>query len=116
MKLVSLIFLSFFVAATSSPREVKKLRDSELEQREAMIKMSRQLGVTCAYCHDVSNFKNRSMATYKVAADHLAMIELLNARSFTLKNGPRADCYMCHRGKAIPDYKELTQDASKAKH
>ena len=92
--------------ATSSSKGSSKLKDPELEQRDFMIKISRQLGVTCIYCHDVNNFKDRSLATYKVSAEHIHMVNLLNQRSFTAKNGARADCYMCHRGKSIPDYKE----------
>ena len=87
-------------------------KDDELAQRDFMIKISRQLGVTCTHCHNVNNFKDKSMSTYKVAAEHIRMVELLNQRSFTAKNGPRADCYMCHRGKAQPDYKEPMNETS----
>lgn len=72
--------------------------------REYMLEISRQLGVTCNYCHDVKNFRNESMKTWKISKEHMHIVQLLNTRGFT--KGPKADCYMCHRGKATPDYKE----------
>ena len=79
---------------------------SELAQREAMVKMSRQLGVTCNHCHDVKNFKDPKLDNFKIAKDHMRIVDLLNAQGFTGKKAPKADCFMCHRGKSMPDYKE----------
>jgi hypothetical protein len=73
-------------------------------ERSSMIKMSRQLGVTCVYCHDVKNYKDGSMKTFKVAKDHESLVETLN-KQYRHKISP-VDCFMCHRGKAIPDFKE----------
>lgn len=71
-----------------------------------MVNISRQLGVTCNYCHDMNNLKDRSMHTWKVAHEHIQIVKLLNQKGFKGSKGPRADCYMCHRGKTMPDYKE----------
>jgi hypothetical protein len=78
----------------------------ETLQREYMVKVARQLGVTCNYCHDVKNFRSTALPAYKVAVEHTKIVDLLNTKGFLGPKAPRADCYMCHRGKAIPDYKE----------
>jgi hypothetical protein len=78
--------------------------DQELKIRENMVNISRQLGVTCNYCHDVKNFRNSSLKTWKTAKDHIRIVDLLNSKGFT--KGPRVDCYLCHRGQAVPDYRE----------
>jgi hypothetical protein len=78
--------------------------DQEIRTRDYMIEVSRQLGVTCNYCHDVKNFRQRDMKAWKTGKEHMRIVELLNTRGFT--HGPKADCYLCHRGKAVPDYRE----------
>jgi hypothetical protein len=62
--------------------------------------------VTCNHCHDVKNFKSDKLETFKISKQHMRVVELLNTKGFTGPKAPRADCFMCHRGKAIPDYKE----------
>ncbi len=78
--------------------------DQEIRMRDHMIEVSRQMGVTCNYCHDVKNFRNRDMKAWKKGKEHMRIVELLNTKGFI--HGPKADCYLCHRGKAVPDYKE----------
>ncbi len=96
--LVTLVFLPVFAA-----NSVK--HDQELKQRDYMIEISRQLGVTCNYCHDVKNFRSETLKTWKKSKSHMQMVDLLNTRSFK-GTDVKADCFMCHRGKAMPDYKE----------
>ncbi|MGE3974865.1 MAG: photosynthetic reaction center cytochrome c subunit family protein [Bdellovibrionales bacterium] len=114
------LFVGFFTLIVNPilDRRVSQAlaKDAELMQRDYMIKISRQLGVTCAYCHNVNNFKDKSMATYKVSAEHIHMVEMLNAKTFAARNGPKADCYMCHKGKAVPDYKEPAAEAPTKSH
>ena len=86
--------------------DVSVNRDQEIKVRDYMIEISRQLGVTCNYCHDVKNFRTNEMKTWKTGKDHIRIVELLNSKGFV--NGPKADCYLCHRGKVVPDYKEPT--------
>jgi hypothetical protein len=83
-----------------------KITDSDLQQREAMIKISRQLGVTCNYCHDVSNFRSDKIPAFKTSQNHMKIVDILNMQGH-LGSGVRADCYLCHRGKAMPEYKEV---------
>ena len=71
-----------------------------------MIEISRHLGVTCNHCHDTSNFKDARKQEFKTTLAHMKIVSLLNKSGFTGKKDPKADCYMCHRGKHIPDYKE----------
>ena len=95
--LVGLIWLSPLHAR-------KKNTDPEIKKREEMLVISRQLSVTCAYCHDVNNFRSSKMRTHKISLDHMRIVDLLNKKGFRGK--PKVDCYFCHRGKAKPDYKE----------
>lgn len=92
-------------APSPSTQIVEKDPDPQFElQRESMIKISRQLGVTCTYCHDVKNYKDGSMKTHGVTLNHMKIVETLNKQ---YKNKiSTVDCYMCHRGKAVPEYKE----------
>ncbi len=106
--LIPLLFtlaMPVFAAKKSAPNP-----DQELKNREYMIEISRQLGVTCNYCHDVKNFRTSTMKTWKTGQAHMHIVDLLNQRGFNT-TGIKADCYMCHRGKAHPDYKEAAPTA-----
>lgn len=92
-------------AKKSAPHTTPKVKhDQEIRTRDYMIEVSRQLGVTCNYCHDVKNFRNSDMKAWKTGKEHMRIVELLNNQGF--KNGTKADCYLCHRGKAVPDFRE----------
>lgn len=90
--------------ASGAKSEKAKLSDPDIAQREYMKDISRQLGVTCAHCHDVKNYKSGEMETHKTAKTHMEMVELLNEK-FPGKVGKKVDCYMCHRAHAKWDYK-----------
>lgn len=83
----------------------KPAPDHDLEVRKYMVQISKEIGVTCSYCHNVNNFKSYEKPAMKETKDMIHIVKLLNAQGFTYKNAPKADCYMCHRGKAKPDYK-----------
>lgn len=100
--LITFFYCSFSMAETN-PYQAKKNEMWESTRKE-MIEISRQLGVACTYCHNVKNYKDDSMKTFKISHDHSEMVKVLN-RDFS-KKVPKVDCYMCHRGQAIPDYKE----------
>lgn len=74
--------------------------------RQVMITMSRQLGVTCTTCHDQKNFRSDKKVEYRIAKEHMKITQLLIDNGFDGKRGPKADCYMCHRGDLRPKYKE----------
>jgi hypothetical protein len=90
----------------------------EIELRKQMLDWSRHLGVTCIFCHDTNNFKNDEKAAFKVGLKHKSLVRLLNEEVFTErdKGGTLkvvADCYMCHRGKSTPQFKEPPQNLMK---
>lgn len=89
-----------------SEKTAGKVTDQDLQIRESMIKMSRQLGVTCNHCHDVSNFKSDKMSAFKISKHHMKLVDILNVQGLGGVKTGKVDCYMCHRGKAVPDFKE----------
>lgn len=110
----SLILLGaaiYIVMMILSPKgyteSASKLKVSEEKIRQEMIVMSRQLGVTCSECHNVQNFTSDEKISFKVAKDHLRIVESLRASGFDGKKGPEASCYMCHKGELRPSYKEV---------
>lgn len=88
----------------SSGEARNQTADWDLQKREEMVVISRQLGVTCNYCHDVDNLKKSDMPAHKKALEHMRITELLNKDGF--RGNPKVDCFLCHRGSAKPDYKE----------
>ena len=101
---VPLIFL-FLSSAFAEP--IDKFVSNEEKIRSEMVTISRELGVTCTECHNVSNFQDGSKKSFQVSKEHLKITEMLKQNGFDGKGGnPQATCYMCHRGKLLPDYKE----------
>lgn len=84
---------------------LKAMKDSDIQQRQYMIEISRQLGVTCTYCHDLKDFKKADKPAHKVSKTHIEVVKTLNDK-YSGQIGHKVDCYMCHRGQAKPDYKE----------
>src|SRR4051812_271711 len=111
MKLtVILALFPAFLILSFGPRgysqSAQKLKSQEEIVRDEMIDISRQLNVTCTECHKVDNFKDGSKATFKVAKEHIKIVEVLKNSGFDGKQGPLATCYMCHRGEVRPAFKE----------
>lgn len=94
------------IAPDSHSQSAKKLKAQEEEMRSYMIAISRQLGVSCTTCHITDNFKSDEKAHFKIAKDHMRLTQLLIDNGMDGKRGPKADCYMCHRGQLKPDYLE----------
>ncbi len=82
------------------------IKAQEEKIRQEMINISRQLGVTCAECHNVQNFASDEKKSFKISKDHIRIVETLKSNGFDGKKGPEASCYMCHQGKLKPEYKE----------
>ncbi len=98
-------------SAQLSAQSAKSVKNKEGDIREEMIKISRQLGVTCTACHKTDNFKSGEMPTFKIAKEHMKLTQILIDKGMDGqlkdgKNATMADCYLCHRGKLHPDYKE----------
>lgn len=95
-------------AAQTRRQQVRKSVDPDVAMRKWMLEISSQLGVTCTHCHNTKNFKDNSMDAYKVAKNHIDIVEYLNKDGFYKdRRGTKVSCYLCHRGKAVPDYKAM---------
>ncbi|XGC81754.1 hypothetical protein ACES2L_04565 [Bdellovibrio bacteriovorus] len=101
-----LVSAVLFTSSVVQSQSVAKFVTKEEKIREEMITISRELGVTCAECHNVQNFRDDSKKTFKVGKEHMKLTQMLKDNGFDGKKGPMATCYMCHRGKLVPDYKE----------
>lgn len=106
-QLVFILFTAiFFVGSLTSAESVPKFVKKEEKIREEMVTISRELGVTCTECHNVQNFTDDSKKSFKVGKEHMKLTQMLKENGFDGKKGPAATCYMCHRGKLMPEYKE----------
>ena len=100
------LFIFLLLLPQAHSESVTKFVTKEERIREEMIVISRELGVTCNECHNVQNFKSDEKRTFKVSREHMKLTQMLKQNGFDGKKGPTATCYMCHRGKLLPDYKE----------
>ncbi|MGZ3795553.1 MAG: hypothetical protein ACXVB1_04275 [Pseudobdellovibrionaceae bacterium] len=100
----------FIVMLILSPKayteSASKLKINEDKVRQEMVVISRQLGTTCTECHNVQNFASNEKKSFKIAKEHLRIVETLRNNGFDGKKGPEATCYMCHQGDLHPEYKE----------
>lgn len=100
-----------FTSITLSAQTIDKIKKSEDDIRQEMIKISRQLGVTCTECHSTKNFKSTEKPSYKVSLTHLKMTALLKRNGLSGKNGePEATCFTCHRGQLKFEHQEKLND------
>lgn len=102
----SVLVLGILWVQSTHSQSVTSFVSEEERIREQMITISRELGVTCTECHKVTNFADGSKKTFKVSLDHMKLTQMLKQNGMDGKKGPEATCYMCHRGKLMPDYKE----------
>ena len=86
----------FSAGGYSESSEVFK-KEQDLVRIE-MVQLSRELGVTCTECHSSKNWRDDSKGTFKVAREHLKIVEVLRGNGFDGKKGPEASCFMCHQG------------------
>ena len=100
----ALFLVIFLMTPTSFSQSPAKLKSKEEEVRESMVVISRQLGVTCNACHDTQNFQDDKKIEFKIAKEHMRVVNLLNQEGF--RGTPKVDCYMCHKGQLKPDYRE----------
>lgn len=111
-KLLMLSFIAIIIpillaAPHSQSQNAKTLKANDEAYREYKVGISRQLGITCNTCHNQNNFASAEKVEFKVAKEHFRLTQLLIDNGMNGEKGkPKADCYMCHRGKLIPDYKE----------
>lgn len=105
--LISALILTLggLVFALEEPASFNTKKDLDLKSREYMQEISKELNVTCNYCHDVSNFRSNKLPNFKISKAHIELVKMLNQKGFGTEKVVRADCYMCHRGEAKPNYK-----------
>lgn len=102
--LIPLLIIAPQQSLSQSPT---KLKAEDEAYRQYKIVLSRQLGVTCSTCHNTLDFSSDEKVTFKIAKEHIKITQLLIDNGMNGQNGrPKADCYLCHRGKLKPDYKE----------
>lgn len=97
-------FLVILLSLKLAAQTKDNLLENEKKVRDQMIVISRQLGVSCKECHNLDNFKSDEKIEFKIAKEHMRVVNLLNDKGF--RGTPKADCYMCHRGQMKPAYKE----------
>ena len=99
--------VAFFLCTSQAfAQSAIKIKTEDELVRENMLSISRQLGVTCNSCHISENFKSDKKMEFKVAKEHMKLTQILIDSGMDGKRGPKATCYMCHRGEAKPPYKE----------
>jgi hypothetical protein len=98
-----ILMLVFQMALAQTPAKIKS---DEEQMREMMVTMSRQLGVTCNSCHNPENFRSDKKIEFRIAKEHMKLTQLLIDSGMDGKKGPKASCYMCHRGELKPPYQE----------
>lgn len=104
----TVLFFSSLLAMAQTPEKIKK---TEEEVRQEMIRISRQLGVTCTECHTTKNFKSDQKPNFKISLTHMKMVEMLKQNGLSGKGGePEASCYTCHRGHLKFEHKEKLSD------
>ncbi|MBX3041075.1 MAG: hypothetical protein KF789_10255 [Bdellovibrionaceae bacterium] len=86
-------------AKTQSARDLKT---SEEQIRKEMLQITKELGTTCTECHNVNDFKSAAKPSFGIAAKHMKLVAAMKANGFDGKNGPEANCYMCHRAELKP--------------
>ncbi len=83
--------------------EAKPEADADMKIRDQMVQISRELGVTCTYCHNSENFKDSKNKNFGIALKHMKITQLLNSDQ-GFKGKPAVTCYVCHQGEAKFDY------------
>lgn len=119
LRIIFVIISVFIVSALleAEAETVSQFVTSEEVIREQMITISRELNVTCAECHNVQNFKSDEKKSFKVAREHIKLTQMIKEHGFSGNNKePASTCYMCHRGKLIPDYIEPKDKKSSEHH
>lgn len=103
----SILATSVAFAQSAQITGAERLKANDAAIREQMMLISRQLGVSCTACHNIKNFADGSKREFAVAKDHMRLTQvLIDAGMDGKEKRSKADCYMCHRGKLMPDYKE----------
>ncbi|MFQ6605545.1 MAG: c-type cytochrome [Fidelibacterota bacterium] len=74
---------------------------TEKELKPFMKSIAKDLGVKCAYCHDL-NDKSIDTKRKKIARGMIQMTQHLNEDVFSWSDEPKISCWTCHRGEKEP--------------
>lgn len=94
--------LTLLLAPSAKTESAQALKATEEQVREQMLQITKELGTTCTECHRVDNFADAAKKGFQIAAKHLKLVAAMKENGFDGKNGPEANCYMCHRGELRP--------------
>lgn len=97
--------LVLLLAPTAQTESAQKLKSDEEAVREEMLRITRELGTTCTECHKTSDFTNGEKKSFRIGAKHMKLVTAMKAAGFDGKDGPEANCFMCHRGELRPPAK-----------
>ncbi len=126
------LFIMGGIAATPPPQEKPQWKNLKLIPQKTneelmdriMIRYSRQLGISCRFCHSVTkpdvlpkraDFASDENPQKRIARDMMRMTDKLNKKYFDFKNDYGFEslrksvitCYTCHRGLHIPNKMKL---------
>ncbi len=108
--ILKLMLTTLPLLSANSVLEAKSELDPELKLRGQMVQVSKDLGVTCTFCHSAENFKDSKMANFAIAREHFRVVRILNSEQ-GFNGKPQVSCYTCHQGRAKFDYlmKKVTE-------
>lgn len=93
---------ALLLAPRARTESAQALKAGEARVREEMLQLTKELGTTCTECHKINDFKDAAKIGFRIGAKHMKLVAVMKANGFDGKNGPEANCYMCHRGELKP--------------
>ena len=99
-KIATIVLL---LLSANSISEAKPELDTDLKLRAQMVQISKELGVTCTFCHNSENFKDSKNKNFITAKDHFRVLAILNSDQ-GFKSKPKVTCYTCHKGQSKFEY------------
>jgi hypothetical protein len=99
--------------ADSVFKNLKVIKGQSLVSAEHLLWMmnwgwSKELGISCSYCHVMGKWESDSLPTKNIARGMWTMRVLINRQILPSITGgdyevnPKVNCITCHRGKPIP--------------
>ena len=86
----------------AEPPQNLQLLPPDVDIRMVMQNISTALGVQCSHCHTLGDFASDENPKKEIARTMMRMVRAINMDFLAGLDG-QADCFLCHRGSAIPD-------------
>ena len=115
---MAIAFLSFFlpfIIAQNGLAKTPSNDDYDAQIRKEMLSISKQLGVTCVYCHSLADFRSNKIPAYNIAKEHMRVVRWINSPEGWNKK-PEVSCMTCHHGQAKLDISKPTLGPQKSSH